>query len=93
MSCATFWAERFEMGWWGAPVYAVAGAIGIGRMADGGHWTSDTVLGGILGYAVGREIARRSLARKEHRVQEKRTAELFVAPERGRTYVGFNVKY
>lgn len=93
MSCATFWAERFEMGWWGAPVYAVAGAIGIGRMADGGHWTSDTVLGGILGYAVGREIARRSLARNEHRVQEKRTAELFVSPERGRTYVGFNVKY
>lgn len=65
MSCATFWNNRFDTGW-GAPIiYAAATAIGVGRLADGGHWTSDTVIGGILGYAVGREIARRSRARKE----------------------------
>ncbi|HEU4993324.1 MAG TPA: phosphatase PAP2 family protein [Gemmatimonadaceae bacterium] len=64
LSCATFANERFRLGPAGIAVYAVAGAVGVGRLADGAHWTSDTVIGGVLGYAVGREIARRSLRRK-----------------------------
>ena len=91
MSCATFWSERFDLGWWSIPVYAAAGAIGIGRLADGGHWTSDTVLGGILGYAVGREIAHRSLDRKEER-QKGKTGIIF-SPERSGTTIGMRISF
>jgi membrane-associated phospholipid phosphatase len=93
MSCATYWNERFNLGWWGVPIYAVAGAIGVGRLADGGHWTSDTVIGGIFGYAVGREVARRSLERSERRNDDKRHAELILTPTRGGGYFGVNVSF
>jgi membrane-associated phospholipid phosphatase len=93
MSCATYWNERFTLGWWAVPVYAVAAAIGVGRLADGGHWTSDTVIGGIFGYAVGREVAHRSLERYERRNDEKRRAELMLTPDRGGAYFGVSVSF
>ena len=77
MACATFWNKRFQLGPAGVLVYGLAGAVGIGRFADRAHWTSDTVLGGILGYAVGNEIAHRSLKRTSDRA---RTASLFMSP-------------
>jgi membrane-associated phospholipid phosphatase len=39
-------------------------AIGAGRLLDGRHWLSDTVVGGLFGYATGRAIAARMLARE-----------------------------
>jgi membrane-associated phospholipid phosphatase len=63
VGCATFANERFTMGAAEPLIYAVAAGVGVGRMADEAHWFSDTVIGGILGYAVGREVARRSLSR------------------------------
>jgi len=91
MSCATFWSERFDLGLWSIPVYGVAAAIGVGRLADGGHWTSDTVLGGILGYAVGREIARHSLDRGEER--DKRKTGIILSPERTGTTFGMRITF
>lgn len=67
IACATYWNKRFHLGAAGPVVYAFAAAVGIGRLADEAHWTSDTVLGGILGYAVGKEIAQRSLNRHAKR--------------------------
>ena len=64
LGCATFWSKRFNLGIAEPLLYGVATAVGIGRMADGAHWLSDQIIGGILGYAIGNEIARRSLARK-----------------------------
>jgi len=86
VGCATYWNNRFHLGVAGPVVYALAAAVGVGRLADGAHWTSDTVLGGILGYAVGKEIARRSNARRATRI---RTAEMFLAPELSGSVVGF----
>ena len=63
VSCATYWNHRFRLGAAGPVLYAVAAAVGVGRTADDAHWFSDHVIGGILGYAVGREIAQRSLRR------------------------------
>ena len=64
MGCASFWANRFDLGGVGeAALYAVAAGVGVGRMADAGHWASDQVIGAILGYAIGKEIARRQLSR------------------------------
>lgn len=63
MSCATFWNKRFHLGAAEPAIYGLAAAIGVGRFADKAHWFSDTVIGGILGYAVGSEVARRQLSR------------------------------
>jgi hypothetical protein len=68
LACATYWNKRFRLGAAGPIVYALAGAVGIGRLADKAHWTSDTVIGGILGYAVGSEVGRRSLDRNKQRI-------------------------
>jgi len=79
MACATFWDKRFNLGPASVLVYGLAGAVGIGRFADEAHWFSDTVLGGILGYAVGNEIARRSVKRELERAS-KSGAQLYMAP-------------
>lgn len=64
MGCASFWANRFDLGGIGeVALYAIVTGVGVGRMADGAHWLSDQVIGGILGYAIGREVARRQLSR------------------------------
>ena len=64
MGCASFLGNRFNMGIAEPMVYGVAVGVAVGRALDHGHWTSDHVLGGIFGYAVGKEVARRSLRRK-----------------------------
>jgi membrane-associated phospholipid phosphatase len=63
MGCASFLGNRFDMGVAEPMVYGVAVGVAVGRALDHGHWTSDHVLGGIFGYAVGKEVARRSLKR------------------------------
>jgi len=65
MACASYLGHRFSFGPAEALPYAFSAAIGLGRMADGEHWASDTVLGGVIGYAIGRAIAARQLARNE----------------------------
>ena len=63
MACATFWNHRFSLGAAEPLLYALAGAVGAARIADRRHWTSDTVLGEIYGYAIGRAVARRARQR------------------------------
>lgn len=64
-ACASFLGNRFSLGVAEPLLYAYVAAIGLARMTDGWHWTSDTVTGVILGAAIGSAIAGRSLARKE----------------------------
>jgi membrane-associated phospholipid phosphatase len=54
-TCASFLSHRFEMG--------LVLVMGVGRIADQGHWMSDQIVGGAFGYAIGREVARRQRAR------------------------------
>jgi membrane-associated phospholipid phosphatase len=63
MSCASFIGHRFNLGPLEAIPYAYSAAIGIGRMADGRHWFSDTMTGALVGYAIGKGIADRQLGR------------------------------
>jgi len=88
MACATYWNTRFKMGVVEPALYLVAAAVGVGRLADEAHWTSDTVIGGILGYAVGREIARRSLARHAAGGVNRTTSSLYMTPEPGGLSMG-----
>jgi membrane-associated phospholipid phosphatase len=62
--CATFLSHRFDMGVVEPALYAVALGVMLGRTLDHGHWMSDNVVGGVMGYAAGSEIARRSLHRR-----------------------------
>jgi membrane-associated phospholipid phosphatase len=64
-TCASFFSHRFR---WNAGEPVLAGLVfvmGIGRIADRGHWLSDQIVGVAFGYAVGREVARRQLRRLE----------------------------
>lgn len=88
LGCATFANERYSMGIAEPFIYAVAAGVGVGRMADEGHWFSDTVIGGILGYAVGREVARRSLNRQA--VRASTTPALNVSPGLGGMNLSLN---
>ena len=63
MACATFLNTRFDLGYVEPVLYAVTAGIGVGRLLDRRHWTSDTFLGMAFGYAIGREVAKHSLAR------------------------------
>jgi hypothetical protein len=67
MACATFLAERFDLGIAEPLLYASAIGIGFARVVDGRHWSSDTVLGLAFGHAIGRSIASRQRARAERR--------------------------
>ena len=64
-ACASFLSHRFSNWWVSVPAYAIAAGVGVGREVDRRHWTSDTVLGALFGYAVGKEVARRQLDRKD----------------------------
>ena len=64
-ACASFLSHRFDKPYITIPAYAVALGVGVGRMVDRRHWTSDTVLGALFGYAFGKEVAIRSLERRQ----------------------------
>jgi membrane-associated phospholipid phosphatase len=70
-TCATFLSHRFEMGLVEPALGVLVAAMGIGRMADRGHWLSDQVVGVAFGYAIGKEVARRQ---KRRLVREKPAA-------------------
>ena len=62
-ACASFLSHRFANPYVTIPAYAITAGVGVGRLVDRRHWTSDTVLGVLFGYAVGKEIAQRSRER------------------------------
>ena len=62
--CVTFINKRYDTGIAAPAIYAVALGVMVGRSLDHGHWMSDNVVGGVMGYAAGSEIARRSLRRR-----------------------------
>jgi membrane-associated phospholipid phosphatase len=64
-ACASFLSHRFGNAYVTIPAYAIAAGVGVGRLVDRRHWTSDTVLGALFGYAVGKEVALRSLERRQ----------------------------
>jgi membrane-associated phospholipid phosphatase len=63
MACASFVSHRYSLGFAEPLAFTYSAAIGIGRMADGEHWASDTMTGAIVGFAIGKAIADRQLRR------------------------------
>lgn len=64
LGCASFLAHRFALHGAAPLLYAMPIAIGAGRIMDGRHWLSDTVVGAMFGYATGKAIAARMLERE-----------------------------
>lgn len=52
------WAVR-------VPAYTVAASVGLERIRSGDHWLSDVVVGGTLGYLIGRSVSS-SLPQPQH---------------------------
>jgi membrane-associated phospholipid phosphatase len=69
MGCASFLVHRFDMHVAEPVLYGYVSAIGLGRVIDGRHWLSDTVVGALFGYVVGRTISARMLAREREAAQ------------------------
>src|SRR5687768_13206716 len=67
IACATFLNTRFDFGPLEPALYLTALAVGVGRQADRRHWTSDSVLGLVYGYSIGRMVAKRQLDRRDDR--------------------------
>lgn len=67
MSCASYLNHRFDTGIAEIPIYVIAGGVGLARIADEQHWTSDTFTGIAYGVAVGRSMADRFIEREQRR--------------------------
>lgn len=79
-TCASFLSHRFKMGPVEPALAVLVTAMGVGRIADRGHWLSDQVVGAAFGFAIGREVARRQLKRNAARAAEATGA---AAPPQG----------
>ena len=79
MGCASFLAHRFDLHVAEPVIYGYVIAIGAGRVADGRHWLSDTVFGALFGYAVGRAISSRMLARERPSTPSSGSAPVMVS--------------
>lgn len=58
-TCASFFANRWDLGYAEPVVWALATGVALGRMPDQAHWASDTLVGVGFGLVVGRMIATR----------------------------------
>ena len=87
-TCATFLSHRFEMGLVEPALGVLVAAMGIGRMADRGHWLSDQVVGVAFGYAIGKEVARRQKRRLAREKPGAASTESAVSDEGGAPFIG-----
>ena len=93
-ACASFLSHRFNTPYVTIPAYAIATGVGVGRLLDRRHWTSDTVLGALLGYAVGKEVAQRSRERLHgDDGTDNDGGELLLGSVDGRMLIGWHVTF
>ena len=99
VACTTFWNTRFHMGIFEPVLYAGAAGITLSRMKDRRHWASDTWVGVVAGYAMGRSVAARYARRQSKREQKPEPIRaallegLQIAPTRGGLAIGWSGKF
>ena len=79
-SCVTFANTRFHLRYAEPVLWAMAGALSLGRAADQHHYLSDVLMGSVIGIGAGKLVAHRSLARAQ-----KRSRNGVIAPDSART--------
>lgn len=95
IACASFLNHRFSMSVIEPALYVVSTGVGMGRLVDRRHWTSDTVLGMVFGYAIGKEVAKRSSARMVKRAMEPSVsnASFYITPAAGGISAGWRTTF
>ena len=66
-ACTSFWNTRFDLSVGEPVLYAVATLSSLARIADRRHWTSDTFVGVVVGFAIGQTVAHRYAVREARR--------------------------
>ena len=101
-SCAGFLSERFRLGPAEPLLFGWVAAVTAARTVDRAHWTSDNLIGGVFGYAVGRVVARRQLERKAARERANRgdaiaepesRSGMIIQNDGTRSYVGWELRF
>ena len=94
-ACASFLSHRFDTPYVTIPAYAIAAGVGVGRLVDRRHWTSDTVLGALFGYAVGKEVALRSRERlhRDDGSGDNGAGELLLGASDGGVLIGWHYAF
>lgn len=64
ITCISFWNHRFDLGPAEPLLYMLGGLVGFARILDDAHWTSDSIVGLSIGFAVGKGTAGRQLGRR-----------------------------
>jgi hypothetical protein len=105
MSCVSFWNHRFDLGIAEPLLWATAVGVNLGRMADERHWASDVVIGMSVGFAIGKYVAERQLARAEERsaggggeddredLRDRLLGGLYLSQIDGATFVGWKTRF
>ena len=94
-ACASFLSHRFGNPYVTIPAYAITAGVGVGRLVDRRHWTSDTVLGALFGYAVGKEVAQRSRERlhRDSGSGDNGGGELLLGSSDGSMLIGWHLTF
>jgi len=58
-SMMTVIAEQYKSAWVKVPAYTFAVSVGMQRINKGKHWASDVLLGGVIGYLIGKTVVDR----------------------------------
>jgi len=93
MTCITFWNHRFNLGLAEPVLYAAALAVGVSRTLDEAHWSSDTVIGIVWGYAIGKAVADRQKARLRTAGEEDSDSGLQVGIRGSSLYAGWQIRF
>jgi membrane-associated phospholipid phosphatase len=86
--CASFLSHRFDLGFVEPVLVGLVTVMGVGRLADRGHWLSDQVVGVAYGFAIGREVAHRQLKRRARVANGESSVEVGERGASGSPYVG-----
>ena len=97
-TCASFFAHRYDAKYIDPALIVLVTAMGVGRIADRGHWLSDQLIGIAMGYAIGKEVARRQLKRlDEERESAAANGDVPVplpdAAQGRRTLIGWRISF
>ena len=69
-------AAHYDSLWVEVPSYGIASLVGLARIYENGHWTSDALAGALIGTAVGTAIVHYN----EKRRKAKKETDIFITP-------------
>jgi membrane-associated phospholipid phosphatase len=79
-SCVAFLTQRYSTHYVRPVPWAAVGALTVARTLDRAHGLSDEVVGGLFGYAVGKEVAIHARRRAKKRRASARAGGFFLTP-------------